>query len=46
MVDYQSEHVITESGDRVGLTNIVTHPAGPTLGVAARNAPFGIERSG
>jgi hypothetical protein len=49
VVDYQSEQVVTESGDRVELTNIVTHPAGPTLGVAAvsaRNAPFGIEWSG
>jgi hypothetical protein len=49
VVDYQSEQVITESGDRVELTNIVTHPAGPTLGVAAvsaRNAPFGIAWSG
>jgi len=49
VVDYRSEQVITESGDRVELTNIVTHPAGPTLGVAAvsaRNAPFGIEWGG
>ena len=49
VVDYQSEQVVTESGDRVELTNIVIHPAGPTLGVAAvsaRNAPFGIEWSG
>ena len=49
VVDYQSEQVVIESGERVELTNIVIHPAGPTLGVAAvsaRNAPFGIEWSG
>ena len=49
VVDYEAEQVLTESGDRVELTNIVIHPAGPTLGVAAvsgRNSPFGITWSG
>jgi len=49
VVDYRAEQVVTEGGERVELTNIVIHPAGPTLGVAtatARSSPFGITWSG
>jgi hypothetical protein len=50
LVDYSGERVIIESGDQVTLTNIVTHPAGPTLGLApvsrSQVSAFGIEYSG
>jgi hypothetical protein len=49
VVDYRAEQVVTESGEPVELTNIVIHPAGPTLGVttvSGRNSPFGISWSG
>lgn len=49
VIDYQAEQAVTESGERVELTNIVIHPAGPTLGVtvvSARNSPFGLTWSG
>jgi hypothetical protein len=50
LVDYSGERVTLESGDQVALTNIVAHPAGPTLGLApvssARVSAFGIEYSG
>ena len=49
LVDY-SKPVTLESGEPVTLTNIVAHPAGPTLGVApvsrAQVSAFGIEYSG
>lgn len=44
VIDYRSEQMLTESGEPVELTNIVIHPAGPTMGVAVvsgRNSPFG-----
>ena len=34
LVDYSGERVTLESGEQVTLTNIVAHPAGPTLGLA------------
>jgi hypothetical protein len=34
LVDYSGERVTLESGEQVTLTNIVAHPAGPTLGIA------------
>jgi hypothetical protein len=41
---------LAESGDQITLTNIVAHPAGPTMGLApvsdARVSAFGIEYSG
>ena len=50
LVDYSGERVTVESGDQVTLTNIVAHPAGPTLGLApvssSRVSAFGIEYSG
>ena len=50
LVDYSGERVTVESGDPVRLTNIVAHPAGPTLGLApvsrAQVSAFGIEYSG
>ena len=50
LVDYSGERVTIESGDQVTLTNIVAHPAGPTLGLApvssSRVSAFGIEYSG
>jgi hypothetical protein len=49
-VDFTGERVTLENGDPVTLTNIVAHPAGPTLGIApvseSRVAAFGIEYSG
>jgi hypothetical protein len=49
-VDYTGTRVTLENGDPVTLTNIVAHPAGPTLGIApvseSRVAAFGIEYSG
>jgi len=49
-VDYRGERVTVESGDPVTLTNIVAHPAGPTLGLApvssSKVSAFGIEYSG
>jgi hypothetical protein len=50
LVDYSGERVMLESGDPVTLTNIVVHPAGPTLGLApvsrAQVSAFGIEYAG
>jgi hypothetical protein len=50
LVDYSGERVTIESGDQVTLSNIVAHPAGPTLGLApvsnSRVSAFGIEYSG
>jgi hypothetical protein len=34
LVDYSGERVTLDSGEQVTLTNIVAHPAGPTLGIA------------
>jgi hypothetical protein len=49
LVDYSGERLMVDS-DQVSLTNIVAHPAGPTLGVApvssSRVSAFGIEYSG
>jgi hypothetical protein len=49
-VDYTGTRVTLENGDPVTLTNIVAHPAGPTLGIApvsqSRVAAFGVEFSG
>jgi hypothetical protein len=49
-VDYSGERVTVEGGEAVTLTNIVAHPAGPTLGLApvAQSAvsAFGIEYEG
>lgn len=49
-VDYTGARVTLENGDPVTLTNIVVHPAGPTLGIApvsqSRVSAFGIEFSG
>ncbi len=49
-VDYTGTRVLIESGEPVTLTNVVTHPAGPTLGVApvskSKVSAFGIEFSG
>jgi len=50
LVDYSGERVTIESGDPVTLTNIVLHPAGPTLALApvsrSQVSAFGIEYSG
>jgi hypothetical protein len=50
LVDYSGERVTIEAGDQVTLTNIVAHPAGPTLGLApvsrSQVSAFGIEYSG
>jgi hypothetical protein len=50
LVDYSGERITIESGDQVSLTNILLHPAGPTLGLApvsnAQVSAFGIEYSG
>ena len=49
VIDYESDQVLTPDGAQVELTNIVAHPAGPTLGVStvsANNSPFGISWSG
>lgn len=49
-VDFSGERVMLESGEQVTLTNIVAHPAGPTLGLApvsgSKVSAFGIEFSG
>jgi hypothetical protein len=49
-VDYSGERVTLESGEPVQLTNIVVHPAGPTLGIApvseSQVSAFGITYSG
>lgn len=49
-VDFVGERVTIESGDQVTLSNIVTHPAGPTLGLApvstSNVSAFGIDFSG
>ena len=49
-LDVELAMVQTETGDPVSLTNIVIHPAGPTLDVAVAervsNSPFGIDWSG
>jgi hypothetical protein len=48
-VDYEGE-LVTVGADPVTLTNIVAHPAGPTLGVApvshGRMSAFGVEFEG
>jgi hypothetical protein len=50
VIDYTGARIVTEDGQPVTLTNIVAHPAGPTLGLApvsrAKNAPFGFTWSG
>ncbi|MGH8985907.1 MAG: DUF1326 domain-containing protein [Acidimicrobiia bacterium] len=50
LVDYSGERVTLESGEPITLTNIVAHPAGPTLGIApvsrAQVSAFGVEYSG
>lgn len=49
-IDYSGEKITLESGDQITLTNIIAHPAGPTLGIApvskSRVSAFGIEYSG
>lgn len=49
-VDYSGARVTIEGGEPVTLTNIVVHPAGPTLGVAPVSqstvSAFGAEYSG
>jgi hypothetical protein len=49
-VDYSGTPITIEGGDQVTLSNIVAHPAGPTLGLApvstSRVSAFGIEFSG
>ena len=49
-IDYSGERMLTPDGDAVSLTNIVVHPAGPTLGLApvdrVNNNAFGIDWSG
>jgi hypothetical protein len=50
VIDYQGSRTTIETGEAVELTNIVIHPAGPTLGLApverADNSPFGLVWSG
>jgi hypothetical protein len=50
VIDFTGTKVVTDEGAAVELTNIVVHPAGPTLGIApvsrASNSPFGISWSG
>jgi hypothetical protein len=50
VVDYEGVRTTLETGEPVQLTNIVIHPAGPTLALApvtrAANSPFGLEWSG
>ena len=50
VIDYTGARVVTGDGEPVELTNIVVHPAGPTLGLApvsrAENSPFGFSWSG
>ncbi|MGH9086119.1 MAG: DUF1326 domain-containing protein [Acidimicrobiales bacterium] len=49
-VDYTGERVVIEGDEPVTLTNIVAHPAGPTLGLApvsqSRVSAFGVEFGG
>ena len=49
-INYQMTKQVTPEGDSVQLTNIVVHPAGPTLDVAhvdaVTNSAFGITWSG
>lgn len=49
-VDYTGTRMTIEGGEQVMLTNIVAHPAGPTLGIApvsrSKVSAFGIEFSG
>ncbi len=49
-VDFVGERIVIEGGEPVTLTNIVAHPAGPTMGVApvsrSKVSAFGIEFSG
>lgn len=49
-VDYSGMHVVTEDGGTVSLSNIVAHPAGPTMTLApvssSKVSAFGIEYSG
>jgi hypothetical protein len=49
-VDYSGTPVTIEGGQPVTLTNIVAHPAGPTLGLApvsqSKVSAFGVEYSG
>jgi hypothetical protein len=49
-VDYFGAPVTIEGGDPVTLTNIVAHPAGPTLGIApvsqSKVSAFGVEYTG
>jgi hypothetical protein len=49
-VDYTGERVLIEGGEPVTLTNIVAHPAGPTLGLApvanSRVSAFGVDFGG
>jgi hypothetical protein len=49
-VDYTGTPITIEGGDQVTLSNIVAHPAGPTLGLApvsaSRVSAFDIEFSG
>jgi len=50
LVDFTGARVTVESGEQVELTNIVVHPAGPTLGIApvsqSHVSAFGIDFSG
>ena len=50
LVDYSGERVTLEAGEPITLTNIVAHPAGPTLGLApvsrSHVSAFGVEYSG
>jgi hypothetical protein len=50
LVDFSGERATDESGGQVTLTNIVAHPAGPTLGIAlvshSHVSAFGVEYSG
>jgi hypothetical protein len=50
LVDYSGERVTIESGEQVTLTNIVAHPAGPTMGLApvskSKVSAFGVEYAG
>jgi hypothetical protein len=49
-IDYTGERIVTEDGQQVTVTGVVTHPAGPNLGVApvssSKVSAFGIEYSG
>lgn len=49
-VDYTGTRMMTEAGDQVMLTNIVGHPAGPTMGLApvseSKVSAFGIDFGG